>query len=211
VKRLLIFIGVCVAAVAVAVSAFGHNSSASAKSAKPRVLHHLWFELVGQYLNSGPGVTPVTHIHYGYLSWIQGVSPFKASPRTAATADYTFFADGQTSRIVANGPLFFAIRTGKLTIYRDLSHNSDFKKPSTFKDGKPVLVAAYRHEPIVSTLTGAISLFSHDRITFTRPFRTAHRMVQLGKVGETFDEHYVGQGNMPGPPSGYFMGYAVSR
>ena len=87
----------------------------------------------------------------------------------------------------------------------------DFKKPTTFKDGTPVLVAKYRHQPIVSSLTNEVSLLSHDQITFTRPFETAHGMVQLGTVGETFDEHYVGQSNMPGPPSGYIIGYAVSR
>jgi hypothetical protein len=74
-----------------------------------------------------------------------------------------------------------------------------------------VLVATWRHSPIGSTLTGAVSVLSRNRITFTRPFQTAHGMVQLGRVGETFDEHYVGQGNMPGPPSGYIIGYAVSR
>jgi hypothetical protein len=210
-KKLLILVVVCVVAAAVAVSAFGHSSSVKKKSPRVTVLHHLWFELVGQYINSAPGVTPVTHIHYGYLSWVQGVSAFKASPRAAASAEYTFFANGQTSPLITNGPLFFATRTGTLTIYRDPSHNSDFKRPGTFRDGTRVLVATYRHEPIVNSLTKAISLFSHDRITFTRPFKTAHGMVRLGTVGETFDEHYTGQGTMPGPPSGYFIGYAFSR
>jgi len=124
--------------------------------------------------------------------------------------DCTFYANGKTSPPITNGPLYFITRTGTLTIYRDLSHNSNFKKRNTFKDGTPVLVATYRHQPIASSLTNAISLFSHDQITFTRPFETAHGMVQLGTVGETFDEHYVGQGNMPGPPSGYFIGYATN-
>jgi hypothetical protein len=60
-------------------------------------------------------------------------------------------------------------------------------------------------------LTGAITLFSEDTITATRPFDTGHGKVQLGKVGEKFVERYTGQNNMPGPPSGYFIGYAVSR
>jgi hypothetical protein len=210
-KRLLILIGVCIAAAAVAVAAFAHGSSTKTKSAKVTVVRHLWFELVGQLMNSAPGVTPITHIHYGYLPWIQGVDAFKAPPHTDATAEYTFFADGKTSPPISNGPLRSGTRIGTLTIYRDPSHNSDWSKPNTFRDGTRVLVATYRHQPIGNILTGAISLFSHDRITFTRPFKTAHGMVQLGTVGETFDEHYTGQNNMPGPPSGYFIGYAISR
>jgi hypothetical protein len=211
VKRLLTVVGVCVAAAVIAVAAFDHSSAARAKAAKVTVVHDLWFELVGQFMNSAPGVAPVTHIHYGYLSWIQGVYAFGAPPRTRATAEYTFFADGKTSPAITNGPLLFITRTGTITIYRDPSRNSDFSTPNTFRDGTRVLVATYRHQPIVSTLTNAISLISHDQITYTRPFQTPHGMVQLGRVGETFDEHYVGQNNMPGPPSGYFIGYAASR
>jgi len=210
-KRLLILIGVCIAAAAVAVTAFAHGSSTKTKSAKVMVVRHLWFELVGQFRNSAPGVTPITHIHYGYLSWTHGVDAFRASSHTDSTAQYTFFANGKTSPLISNGPLRSATRVGTITIYRDPSHNSDWSKPSTFRDGTRVLVATYRHQPITNTLSGAISLFSHDEITFTRAFNTPHGKVRLGRVGETFDEHYTGQNNMPGPPSGYFIGYAVSR
>ena len=208
--RIVMLLAVCLAATGIAVAALGDSASGSTR-AKVTVLHDLWFELVGQFQNSAPGVTPVTHIHYGYLSWIQGVSAFTAPPESISTAQFTFFANGKTSPVMTNGPLRFATRIGTLTIYRDPSRNSDFSNPDTFRDGTLVLVAAYRHEPIVSTTTNAISLFSHDQITFTRPFDTGHGKVQLGQVGETFDEHYTGVNNMPGPPSGYFVGYAVSR
>jgi hypothetical protein len=206
-----------VAAVAVALTgtlaltAFGRDASRSGKRVKVTIVSDLWFELVGQFQNSATGVTPVTHIHYGYLSWVKGVSAFRAAPRPEASARFTFFADGTTSPVMSNGPLRSVTRIGKLTIYLDPSTNSNFANPGTFRDGTPVLVARYRHQPISSTLTGAITLFSQDTITFTRPFRSGHGNVQLGKVGEKFTEHYTGQNNMPGPPSGYFMGYAVSR
>ena len=203
-------LGVCFAASALAVAAFGHNSSARTKAAKVTVIHDISYELVGQFQNSAPGVTPVTHIHYGYLPWVQGLSDFLA-PKSLSTATFTFFADGKTSPAIINGPLVFANRVGTLTIYRDPSRNSDWAKPDTFRDGTPVLVAQYRHQPISSTLTGAVRLFSQDTITSTRPFDTSRGKVQLGKVGEQFDEHYVGQSNMPGPPSGYIIGYTVSR
>jgi hypothetical protein len=202
---------VMVASTVASVAAFGRNATHSRRAAQVTVLNDLWFELVGQFQNSGPGVSPVTHIHYGYVSWVQRVSAFGAASKTEASAQFTFFAGGKTAPLISNGPLRSATRVGRLTIYRDPSLNSDFANPDTFRDGTPVLIAQYRHQPITSTLTNAISLFSHDQITFTKPFDTGHGRVQLGKVGRMFDEHYTGQGNMPGPPSGYFVGYAVSR
>ena len=194
----------------VAVTAFGRDASRSGNRAKVTIVSDLWFELVGQSQNSATGVIPVTHIHYGYLSWVKGVSTFGV-PLDEATAKFTFFADGTTSPVISDGPLRSVTRVGTLTIYRDPSTNSDFANPDTFRDGTPVLIARYRHQGINSTLTGAISLFSQDTITFTRPFDSGHGKVQLGKVGERFTEHYTGQNNMPGPPSAYFIGYAVSR
>jgi hypothetical protein len=195
----------------VAVTAFGRDASRSAKPARVTIVSDLWFELVGQFQNSATGVTPVTHIHYGYLSWVKGVSGFADAPQDEATAKFTFFADGTTLPGISNGPLRSGTRLGKLTIYLDPSANSDFANPDTFRDGTPVLIVQYRHQPIGSTLTGAITLFSEDTITFTRPFDSGHGSIQLGKVGEGFTEHYIGQNNMPGPPSGYFIGYATSR
>jgi hypothetical protein len=210
IKTIVLF-AACVTAATVAVGALGQNASVKARTTKVTVIRNLWFELVGQFQNSAPGATPVTHIHYGYLSWVQGISAFTAPPETPASAQFTFFANGKTSPFIANGPLRSATRVGTVTIYHDTSHNSDFSNPDTFRDGTLVLVATYRHQPILNTVTNAISLFSHDQITYTRPFNTGHGMVQLGQVGETFDEHYTGANNMPGPPSGYFTGYAASR
>ena len=85
-------------------AAFGHKTSVGTNAAKVIVLNKLWYELVGQYLNSDPGVTPATHFHYGYLSWVQGVSSSEATPRTEKTADFTFFADGKTSPIIKQRP-----------------------------------------------------------------------------------------------------------
>lgn len=208
------FVLIAVAAAAIAASsmtAFGRTARAQHSAAKPTALTDLWFELVGQFQNSAPGVTPETHIHYGYLAWVKGVSAYDAPPRNETNATFTFFADGKTSPPIVNGPLRAASRTGTLTIYLDSAKNGDWVNPDSFRDGTPILRASYRHEPVTSTLTGAINLFSEDTITFTRAFTTARGRVQLGKVGEQFTEHYTGQSNMPGPPSGYFIGYAVSR
>lgn len=209
-KAIALVAGLMIVAAAASIAAFGHEGRHSAKAANATVLPNLWYELVGQFENSAAGVTPETHIHYGYISWIQGVSGYGGT-KTLRSATLTFFADGKTSPVTANGPLRMITRVGKLTIYRDSSRNSDWAHPNTFRDGTPVLVAQYRHQPITSTLTNAVSLLSRDTITFARPFASGNGNVQLGKVGDRFEEHYVGQGNMPGPPSGYFIGYAVSR
>jgi hypothetical protein len=156
-------------------------------------------------------VTPVTHIHYGYLSYVAGVSAYTKSPHNIDSAVFTFFADGASSPPIANGPFRALTRTGTLTIYRDASPNSDFQKPDSFRDGTPVLVAKYRQQTIQNTLTGAVRTYHRDTITSAKAFDSGHGMVKLGKVGELFEEQYSGQGNMPGPPSGWFVGSGVSR
>jgi hypothetical protein len=202
---------VMVASTVGSVAAFGRNVTHSRQTAKVTILEDLWLELVGQFQNSPLGATPVTHIHYGYLSYVRGVPAFRAAPQDGSTALFTFFADGATSPVITNGPFRTLTRVGKLTIYRDPSTNSDFANPDTFRDGTRVLVTQYRQQSITNTLTNALTTFHRNTIIFAKPFDTARGKLQLGKIGEKFDEHYNGQGNMPGPPSGYFVGYAVSR
>ena len=175
-----------------------------------RMIRSLSLEFVGQFQNSPPGVTPVTHIHYGYLSYIQGLSVFTLAPQDEMTALFTFFADAATLHVITNGPLRVITRVGKLTIYRDRSTNGNFAKPETFRDGTPVLVAAFRQEVVSNTVTNSFTTFHENTITSTMPFSTDRGKVQLGKVGETFKTYFSGQGNMPGPPSGFIAGYGVS-
>jgi hypothetical protein len=170
----------------------------------------LSLELVGQFQNSPPGVTPATHIHYGYLSYIRGLSVFRGAAQDETTAVFTFFADAVTPRVIPNGPLRIVTRVGKLTIYRDPSTNGDFAKPASFRDGTPVLVARFRQEVVNNTITGSFTTFHQNTIVSTRPFRTGRRSVRLGRVGETFRTFFSGHVTMPGPPSGFFGGYAVS-
>jgi hypothetical protein len=112
--------------------------------------------------------------------------------------------------VIPNGPLRIVTRVGKLTIYRDPSTNGDFAKPASFRDGTPVLVARFRQEVVNNTITGAFTTFHQNTIVSTRPFPAGRRRVQLGRVGAAFRTFFGGHGNMPGPPSGFFGGYAVS-
>jgi len=169
----------------------------------------LSFEFVGQFQNSAPGVTPATHTHYGYLSHIRGVRAFRTTPENEATAFFTFFADGATLRVIANGPLRIVTRTGRLSIYRDASGNGNFAKPETFRDGARVLVGTFRQQVVNNTVTGSFTTFHQVTITSTRSFRAGRATVQLGRVGQRFRIEFSGQGNMPGPPSGYLGGYGV--
>ena len=174
-------------------------------------IRQLSFEFVGQFQNSPPGVTPATHSHYGYLAYIRGAPAFKASPEDETTAVFTFFADASTLRVIVDGPLRIVTRVGELTIYRDPSVDGNFGQPETFRDGAHILVGAFRQQVVNNTVTGSFTTFHRVRITSTRPFQAGRRKLQLGRVGQTFTIAFSGQGNMPGPPSGYFGGYGVGE
>jgi len=175
-----------------------------------RQISPLSLELVGQFRNSAAGVTPATHTHYGYLSYIRGLSVFRGGTPSETTALFTFFADATTQRVIADGPLRIITRAGRLTIYRDTSANGDFAKPESFRDGTPVLVARFRQEVVNNTVTGSFTSFHQNSIVSTRAFSARGRAVRLGRVDGTFRTVFSGHGNMPGPPSGFFGGYAVS-
>jgi hypothetical protein len=181
------------------------------KRAPVRQIRALSLEFVGQFQNSPPAVTPPTHIHYGYLSYIRGLSVFRRAPQNETTALFTFYAEAATPRIIANGPLRVVTRIGRLTIYRDPSSNGDFARPDSFRDGVPVLVAQFRQEVVTDTVTGSFTTFHQNRIVSTRRFASGRGRVQLGRVGQTFGTFFSGHVTMPGPPSGFFGGYAVSR
>jgi hypothetical protein len=170
----------------------------------------LSFEFVGQFQNSPAGVTPATHTHYGYLSYIRGVRAFRAAPESETTALFTFFADATTLRVIADGPLRIVTRTGRLTFYRDPSGNATFARPETFADGARILVAVFRQQSILNTVSNTFTTFHQVTITSTRSFSSGGARIQLGRKGQTFRIVFNGQGTMPGPPSGYFGGYGIS-
>jgi hypothetical protein len=180
------------------------------RNAPVRQIRSLSLELVGQFQNSPPGVTPATHIHYGYLSYIRGLAAFRAATQNETTALFTFYADAATLRIIPNGPLRVVTRVGKLTIYRDPSTNGDFAKPDSFRDGIPVLVARFRQEVVNNTVTGSFTTFHQNTIVSTKVFSGGRHRFRLGRAGATFRTFFSGHVTMPGPPSGYFGGYAVS-
>jgi hypothetical protein len=175
-----------------------------------RQIRGLSLELVGQFQNSPPGVTPATHVHYGYLSYIRGLSVFRGAAQDETTALFTFYADAATPRVIPNGPLRIVTRLGRLTIYRDASTNGDFGRPASFRDGTPVLVAQLRQQVVTNTVTGSFTTFHQNTIVSTRRFAAGRGNVQLGRVGQTFRTFFSGHVTMPGPPSGFFGGYAVS-
>jgi hypothetical protein len=184
--------------------------SDSERTPPVRQIRNVSLELVGQFQNSPPGVTPPTHIHYGYLSYIRGLSAFRGTTQNETTAIFTFFSEAATPRVIANGPLRVVTRVGRVTIYRDPSPDGDFARSASFRDGTPVLVAQLRQQVVTNTVTGSLTTFHQNTIVSTRPFAAGPRRVQLGRVGGSFRTFFNGQVTMPGPPSGYFGGYAVS-
>jgi hypothetical protein len=204
--------GLAVAALALLAStgADAGRTGGGRGSAPVRQIRTLSLEFVGQFQNSPPGVTPPTHIHYGYLSYVSGLSAFSGMAQNETAALFTFYAEAATPRVIANGPMRIVTRVGQLSIYRDASPDGDFAKAESFRDGTPVLVARFRQQSVVNTVTGSFTTFHQNRIVSTRRFPAGRGNVQLGQVGATFRTFFSGQGTMPGPPSGFFGGYAVS-
>jgi hypothetical protein len=184
--------------------------STAAAAAPVKVMHALSLELVGQFQNSAPGVTPQTHVHYGYLSYVRGVSAFRNATQDETSARFTFYAEATTTRVLVDGPLRVITRLGKLTIYRDPATTVTFADSSSFRAGTPVLVATFRQQSIVDTLSDTFTTFHVNRIVATTAFAAGRTRVRLGDVGGTFTTVFRGHTNMPGPPSGWFAGYAVS-
>jgi hypothetical protein len=203
-------VGMLTVALVSSAAAIPARQQDASRGALVKRIGRLSFEFVGQFVNSPPGVTPATHTHYGYLSYIRGVRAFRAAPAGEATALFTFFAEGTTLRVIPDGPLRIVTRVGKLTIYRDPSGNGSFAKPETFADGTRVFVATFRQQVVLDTVTNAFTTFHQGTITSTRPFSSGGGRLQLGRRGQTFTIAFSGHGAMPGPPSGYIGGYAVS-
>lgn len=170
----------------------------------------LSLEFVGQFQNSAPGVTPPTHTHYGYISYIRGLPAFRGTEQNEATALFTFYADATTPRVIANGPLRIVTRLGRLTIYRDLSTDGSFDRPESFRNGTPVLVARFRQQVVTDTVANTFTTFHQNTIVSTRAFAAGSRRVRLGRVGERFRTSFSGRVTMPGPPSGFFGGHTES-
>lgn len=186
--------------------------TASTRAATPTVttVRTLSFEFAGQFVNSPPSVTPATHEHYGYLSYASGLKAFDGAAEDETTALFTFYASARTLRVISDGPIRIITRVGTLTIYRDPSSNGSFGNSATFRDGAPVLVTRFRQQSVLDTLSSTFTTFHENRITSTKPFSVGAKRVQLGVVGETFTTQLAGHANMPGPPSGYFGGFARS-
>ena len=180
------------------------------QAAAVKHINRLSVEFVGQFQNSAPGVTPATHTHYGYLSYIRGVPAFSGTPANETTALFTFYADSITLRVISDGPLRIITRTGKLTFYRDPSGDATFAKPETFRNGTRILVGTFRQQVLNNTVTGSFTTFHQNTIVSARPFPAGRVSFRLGRVGETFRTFFSGHGNMPGPPSGFFGGYGLS-
>src|SRR6188472_270573 len=91
-------------------------------------------------------------------------------------------------------------------ILRSAFDGCEGKLVDTQGDSSFVAFGAAR-DAVAAAVSAQRGLATHARYSTRDPrsaFSTPHGKVRLGTVGETFDEHYAGQNNMPGPPSGYF-------
>jgi hypothetical protein len=193
----------CAVAVALAVT------SASSAAKGPRKVD-MSLELVGQVLNSAPGVQPPTSIQYGYVAYLHGLPIFNAgAAENESTARLSFYQDTVTRRVTNNGPLRIITRDGTATLYNDPAANGNFASPDSFRDGTPVLVARLRQQVIINTVTGSFTTFQVNKITATRAFVIGSRQARIGKVGGVFRTFLSGQVNGAPPPGAHIAGYTV--
>jgi hypothetical protein len=152
--RAFALVGTSILALIASTGAVADRSGSELRQAPVRQIRGLSLEFVGQFQNSAPGVMPPTHVHYGYLSYIRGLTVFTGATQNETTALFTFSADAATPRVIANGPLRIVTRLGRFTIYRDPSPDGDFGRPASFRDGTPVLLAQFRQQVVTDTVTG---------------------------------------------------------
>jgi hypothetical protein len=186
------------------------QASKGAASRSAKQIDDLTLELVGQVINSAPGVTPATSAQFGYVAYLRGLPIFKEGPQDEKTALFTFYTETTGLRVIANGPLRIISREGTVTIYDDPSANGTFANPDSFRDGKPILVGGLRQQVIVDTATGAFTAQNLNTITATSSFQGPSGTLQLGKVGDQFRTVIAGHVNAAGPPSAYMAGYTFS-
>src|SRR5690242_10385137 len=90
-------------------------------------------ELIGEVINSAPGVSPATSLQFGYISRINGIdNVFTGIPQNETTAIYTFVTHATTTRRTVNGPLVILAREGTTTIYCNNAPKGDFSNPESF-------------------------------------------------------------------------------
>jgi hypothetical protein len=196
----------CLAAVPLALIAATASLTAAAHDQRPAKVGDVDLELIGQVINSPPGVTPATSAQYGFVSQLDDVAGWPSE----AAAPLTFYTDTTTNRVVNNGPLRIVSRTGQLTIYNDASGNGSFTNPDSFRDGSPVLTATVRQQVILNTLTGAFSAHNVNTITSQSPFALGGDRLVLGRVGGQFQTAISGQVTTAAPPSAHMAGYTFS-
>jgi hypothetical protein len=195
----------CLAVVALALIAATASLTAAAHE-RPAKVGGVDLELIGQVINSAPGVTPATSAQYGFVSQLDDVAGWLSE----SAAQLTFYTDTTTNRVVNNGPLRIVSRTGQLTIYHDPSANGNFANPDSFRDGTPVLTATVRQQVILNTLTGAFTAHNLNTITSRSPFELAGERVVLGRFGGQFQTLISGQLTTAAPPSAHMAGYTFS-
>jgi hypothetical protein len=199
---------IATAGVVAALAAASVSAGANARAVKR--IDDVKLELVGQVINSPPGVTPGTSVQYGYLAHLHGLPIFKEGTQDEKTALFTFYTQTTTMRIISNGPLRVIRRQGTLTIYADPSANGDFASPDSFRDGTPILVARLRQQVIVDTASGAFTAQNLNTISSTSAFEASNGTLHLGKPGDQFRTVITGHVNASGLPSAYMAGYAFS-
>lgn len=165
----------------------------------------LAMELIGQVTNP----SPASGLQFGYLSYLNGIDGpiFSGAPQNETTANFTFYADNVTTRVISNGPLRIINREqGNFAVYYDSTPNGNFANPDTFRDGQQVMTATLRHQVILDTLTATFTATFVLTVTSNDPFLLNGQTLRMGKVGDKLRLTFIGHGV---PPSGNIAGFIV--
>jgi hypothetical protein len=179
-------------------------------STRVTILRNVSLELVGEVNNTPAGVVPAASTQFGYVSYLLGLPVFAADPNDETTAVFTFYIEAATLRVLTDGPLRVVTRQGTMTVYRNPAGGASFDSPDTFRRGTPILVAGFRQQVVIDTVTGGFTTRNANEVTAATPFPAGSRELRLGTVGQEFDTVLTGHVNMPGPPSAWFAGYTYS-
>jgi hypothetical protein len=162
-------------------------------------------EFTGQVTNSG-----LASIQVGYLSYVRGFNTAFSSATTQdeSTALFTFYTSAITTRSVLNGTIRVINREGTTTVYL-AKGPGDFTNPDSFRSGIPIQTSSMRQQVMVDTVTSGFAVSNYNVVNTTSSFMMNGAAYQLGSPGQTFRTELTGHLSMPGPPSGYFGGYAT--
>src|SRR5262249_45561927 len=130
-------------------------------------------------------------------------------PHNETTALFTFYNDTTNTQVINNGPFRIVNRVGTSTIYLNDTPGGDFANPNSFRNGRPVMMAAIRMQVIIDNVAGTFTATFILTITSVEVFRLDNLNLRLGKIGQKLRLTFIGHINTAAPPAAHIAGFVV--